>query len=130
MNVTGAMLVLTMASLGLVGVFPAAFVPFALFVLAGFLVLDAPIERAFIAPRGAVAAGMMALAGIAAILMLAAGVSTRAVDHSHVPQAALCIAVAQLIGSVAVLARSVRGLTPSASARREAPRGRPSARRP
>lgn len=111
MNITGAMLALAMGSLALIGVFPALFASLALFVLAGFLVLDAPIERAFIAPRGAIAAGAMALAGIAAILTLAAGFSTRAVDHSHVPQAALCIAIAQLIGSLAVLVRSVRGLT-------------------
>ncbi len=111
MNVTGAMLVLVMASLALVGVWTSALAPLALLVLAGFLVLDAPIERAFIAPRGVIAAGLMALAGIAAILTLAAAFSTRAVDHSHVPQAALCIAAAQLIGSLAVLARSVRGLT-------------------
>lgn len=112
LNVSGALLVLAMASLALVGVWPAALAPLALLVLAVFLVLDAPIERAFIAPRGAIAAGVMALAGIAAILMLAAAFSTRAVDHSHVPQAALCVAAAQLIGSLAVLVRSVRGLTP------------------
>jgi hypothetical protein len=111
MNVSGALLVLVMGSLALVGVWPAALAPLALFVVAGFLVLDAPIERAFIAPRGAVAAGLMALAGIAAIVTLAAGFSTRPVDHSHVPQAALCIAAAQVIGSLAVLLRSVRGVT-------------------
>jgi hypothetical protein len=112
-NISGSLAVLASATLALVGIWPMMLAPLALVILAGFLVLDAPIERAFIAPRGVIAAAVMALAGIVAIVTLAAAYSVRDANHSLVAQAALCIAGAQLVGALAVLFRSVRGITSS-----------------
>lgn len=107
-NVVVALAALAAASFGLAGVLTAWLVPIALLVLAGLLVLDAPVEAMLAAPRGRIAAGIMAIAGIAAVLMLAVAFSVRASAHALIPWAALFIGGAQALGAATVLLRSAR----------------------
>lgn len=107
-NVIGALVALATASFGLAGIHTAWLAPIALLVLAGLLVLDAPVAAMLAAPRGRIAAGVMAIAGIAAVLMLAVAFSVRTADHSLVPWAALFIGGANLLGAATLLVRSAR----------------------
>lgn len=107
-NVIAGVAALVMSALALADVFADVLAPLALMLLAGLLVLDAPFESALAAPHGRLAGACMALAGLAAVLVLAAAFSVRAHTFALVPWAALTIAGAQLIAACAVLLRSVR----------------------
>jgi hypothetical protein len=108
-NVLAGLAAVGMGSLALADVLPDVLAPLALMLLAGLLVLDAPFELSLAAPRGRIAGACMALAGIAAIIVLAAAFSVRAHSFALVPWAALTIASAQLIAASAVLLRFPRG---------------------
>jgi hypothetical protein len=107
-NVLAGLAAVVMGALALADVLPHVLTPLALMALAGLLVLDAPFELSLAAPRGRIASAYMALAGIAAVIVLAAAFSVRAHSFSLVPWAALMIASAQLIAASAVLLRIAR----------------------
>jgi hypothetical protein len=107
LNVVVGLVAIVLGALAITGIAPHA-LPLALLLLAGVLVLDAPLEPALAAPRGYWAAAFMALAGVAAIVVLVAALATRGVHYALVPWAALVTAVAHAIAAGAVLLRFVR----------------------
>jgi hypothetical protein len=104
-NVIAGLGALACGSLAIAGVQPFAFVMLGLLLLAGMLVLDAPLEHELAAPHGGIAGGLMVLGGLAAIVMVCAAFSARSGEPSLVPWAALFIAIAHLAGAGALLLR-------------------------
>jgi hypothetical protein len=108
LNVFAGLIAIALGALAITGVAPYVLAPLALLLLAGALVLDAPLEPALAAPRGYWAAGFMALAGLAAIVVLTAAFAARGTHYDLVPWAALVAAAAYAIAAAAVLLRFVR----------------------
>ncbi len=107
-NLLAALGALLLASLAIAGIAQTWFVSVALLTLAGLLVLDAPLEPELASPRGTIAGAVMVIAGLGAILVIAAALSARAGVAHFVPWAALLIGAAHFVGSSAVLLRFAR----------------------
>lgn len=110
-NLVAAVVTLGLGTLAIVGVESHMVATFALLLLAGVLVLDAPLEKLLAAPRGGMAGAYMVLAGIAGIVLVSAALSTGGGDPHLVPWAALVVATGHLVGSFAVLWRYARTVT-------------------
>jgi hypothetical protein len=108
LNVVVGLVAIAFGALAIAGVAAHVLAPLALLLLAGVVVLDAPLEPALAAPRGYWAGGFMALAGLVAIVVLTAAFAARGVDYGLVPWAALLVAGAHAIAAAAVLLRFVR----------------------
>jgi hypothetical protein len=100
---------LALGALALAGIATIYLAPIGLLMLAGLLVLDAPLEPALAAPRGYLAGAYMVISGLGSILLLATGFSTRGGEVALVPWAALVISSAYLVAASAVLVRHARG---------------------
>lgn len=107
-NLFAALGALALASLAIAGIAESWLAPIALLMLAGLLVLDAPLEAELASPRGTLAGGYMVIAGLGAILVLTAGFSTRTGVPTLVPWAALLVGTAHFAGASAVLLRFAR----------------------
>lgn len=107
-NFIGGLAALGMGAFALAGLFDDLLAPLALLLLAGLLVLDAPLEPALAAPRGYAAGVCMVLAGLSAIIVLTAGFAMRAHGYGLVPWAALTIASAHVVAAAAVVLRFAR----------------------
>lgn len=115
-DLLGAVVAIFAGILALAEVAPDILLPAALVALGGLLVLDAPVERRAVGSLGArawtvanVASLYMALAGISAMTITIALLSTVEPAAALLPGGVLLVATAHLVGSSALLARYVPG---------------------